>query len=101
MKITIFTFLFSLLPALAIAAEMKDVIISFPANTPATIVSNAEQIVEALGGQVTTEYTIIPGFAATAPQNALDLVTMMGHISAFDAIIEEDGVVTIDGGVQA
>ncbi|KAF2205398.1 hypothetical protein GQ43DRAFT_468169 [Delitschia confertaspora ATCC 74209] len=78
------------------AAPMKSVIISYPNETPDSIVEDAMRAIKDAGGQITHTYNIIKGFACTAPQLALESVQSLS--AKYTALIEEDGVVHTQGG---
>jgi len=98
---TLVTTLLALLLLVALVAAaaqpQKSVIISFPSDTPYHIVDQAKEAVLKAGGVVTHEYKIIKGFACTASAKAFEMVNAMAD-SAYMPRIEEDQVVSINGG---
>ncbi|CAD0012246.1 unnamed protein product [Aureobasidium pullulans] len=90
MKFTIHLLLIALLVALAYAAtEQKQVIVSYPKDTPYSVIEHAmDAIKEAYK-------TLIKGFAATAPTKVVQSVKALGE--KYNAIVEEDQVVSIVG----
>jgi hypothetical protein len=109
--------LFALI-ALALGARMpqKQVIVSYPDNTPDSVLDKAKDAIKEAGGIITHEYKIIKyalsislseiihgisltldsrGFAAQAPAKVLEAVQIMGN--DYHAIIEEDQMVSVSG----
>ncbi|KAF1990693.1 hypothetical protein K402DRAFT_389623 [Aulographum hederae CBS 113979] len=98
MKLFIYTLLLALLAAFVMAAAPhKSVIISYPDGTPDSVIAEAIKAIKAAGGVITHEYKIIKGFAANAPAKALETVQIMGD--KYNAIIEEDQIVTTQNGI--
>jgi len=97
MKFTIISIL--ALVAIAFAATMpqKAVIISYPDNTPTSVIDDAMAAIKAAGGIITHEYRLIKGFAAKAPAKALEAVQIAGN--DWHAVIEEDQMVSVNGGL--
>ncbi|GAB7352937.1 hypothetical protein MBLNU459_g3518t1 [Dothideomycetes sp. NU459] len=105
MKFTLHILLIALLVALAYAAApQKAVIISYPKDTPDSVVDKAKAAIkEALtqnahaiqGGVITHEYNIIKAFAATAPSKVLESVKAWG--TEYNALVEEDQMVQTNG----
>jgi hypothetical protein len=79
------------LTSFAMAAQ-RSVIISFPNDTPDSVVEDCKESIRSNGGVITHEYNIIKGFAAKAESSALEFVTTMG--SKYSMEMEEDGIVT-------
>ncbi|KAG0647901.1 Uncharacterized protein D0Z07_5898 [Hyphodiscus hymeniophilus] len=111
MKLTIFSILAFATVALAVQMPLKSVIVSYPDDTPDSVVDKAMDAVKAAGGMVcarlsishnllgfriTHEYKLIKGFAAKAPAKVLETVQTWGN--DYHAIIEEDQMVTAVGG---
>jgi hypothetical protein len=91
------TILFSLMMALMAAyvmavAPLQAVIISYPNETPQSVVDSAMEEVRKAGGEITHIYNIIKGFACKAPATVLEKVESLS--AEFKAIVESDGVVT-------
>ncbi|MCJ1257688.1 hypothetical protein MMC24_005514 [Lignoscripta atroalba] len=96
MKFSIVTLLLALFTLAATGrAPQKQVIVSYPKDTPETILHQAKAAIEAAGGVITHEYELIKGFAATASAKALDTVSELS--AEFSPTIEEDQIVTIYG----
>lgn len=104
------------LVALATAPHIaqKPVIISYPSDTPTSVLEEAKDAIKkavrtppfscdfstslarlthSQGGIITHEYHLIKAFAAKAPTKILDTVQAMG--SSHEVLIEEDQVVSI------
>ncbi|KAK4228403.1 hypothetical protein QBC38DRAFT_475189 [Podospora fimiseda] len=74
----------------------KSVLISYPADTPDSIVTQAKKAIVEAGGIITHEYTLIKGFAAKVGEKVLDSVSAWGE--DYKVTIEEDEEVhTMEG----
>ncbi|OCL08749.1 hypothetical protein AOQ84DRAFT_354327 [Glonium stellatum] len=92
MRLAIFSLLVVLLATYAMAvAPQKSVIVSYPDNTPDSVLSKAKQAVVEAGGVITHEYKIIKAFACNAPAAILETVQAWG--SQYNAVVEEDSMV--------
>ncbi|KAF2491828.1 hypothetical protein BU16DRAFT_530257 [Lophium mytilinum] len=97
MRFAIFSILFALLAALAMAkAPLKSVIVSYPDSTPNSVLDKAKSAIVEAGGIITHEYNIIKAFACNAPTAVLENVQAWGN--EYNALVEEDSVVTTFGG---
>ncbi|KFZ10288.1 hypothetical protein V502_08216 [Pseudogymnoascus sp. VKM F-4520 (FW-2644)] len=97
MKLTLLAPLLTLLALAAAAAQpQRQVIVSYPDNTPNSVLEAAMDEIRAAGGIITHEYKIFKGFAAKASVKALETVQAMG--SEYVALIEEDAVVSVNSG---
>ncbi|KAJ5937156.1 hypothetical protein N7454_004811 [Penicillium verhagenii] len=85
----------ALLPLALAAKSLKSVIVTFPKGTPSNVIADAKHALVASGGIITHEYTLINGFAAEAPVNALQ--TLSTESTEYKPIIEEDKIVTANG----
>ncbi|OCK80186.1 hypothetical protein K432DRAFT_382465 [Lepidopterella palustris CBS 459.81] len=95
MRFAILSLLLALLAAYAIAvAPQKSVIVSYPDNTPDSVLSQAKAAIVDAGGIITHEYKIIKAFACNAPAAVLENVQAWG--SAYNAVVEDDSVVSIN-----
>ncbi|KAK5172645.1 uncharacterized protein LTR77_002765 [Saxophila tyrrhenica] len=94
MKFAIQLLLIALLAFFGAAAtvDQKPVIISYPKDTPQSVLDEAMETIRKAGGVITHEYSIIRGFAAKASTEAMDTVKAWG--TKHDVIIEEDQVIT-------
>ncbi|KAB5585295.1 hypothetical protein GE09DRAFT_1209910 [Coniochaeta sp. 2T2.1] len=77
--------------ALAVDVQ-KSVIVSYPADTPKSVVDQAKQAVRDGGGVVTHEYTLIVAFAAKVGEKVLENIAAWG--APYQALIEEDQIVS-------
>ncbi|KAK0634725.1 hypothetical protein B0T17DRAFT_483331 [Bombardia bombarda] len=75
----------------------KSVIITYPTDTPDSVLDQAKKAIVDGGGVITHEYQLIKGFAAKVGEKVLDTVTAWGQ--EYNALIEEDQVVTSQGGL--
>ncbi|KAJ9638638.1 uncharacterized protein PV06_09853 [Exophiala oligosperma] len=85
--------------ALALSAPQKPVVISYPADTPPSVIENAIKEIEKDGGIITHEYSLIKGFAAKVAEATLDKISALGE--EFAPYIEEDVIVRIDGSTDS
>ncbi|EAT90867.1 hypothetical protein HBI56_217240 [Parastagonospora nodorum] len=76
--------------AMAVAPQ-KSVIMSWPNDTPDSVVQAAKQAIIDAKGTITHEYNIIKGFACTGPASVFEFVSTMNNDHKPE--IEEDGVV--------
>ncbi|KAF2722021.1 hypothetical protein K431DRAFT_222913 [Polychaeton citri CBS 116435] len=77
-------------------APQKAVIVSFPNDTPSSVLDQAKDVIRTAGGIITHEYKLIKAFAAKAPADALDTIQTLD--TKYDAVIEEDRIVGINSG---
>ncbi|KAL2143273.1 hypothetical protein VTI28DRAFT_10580 [Corynascus sepedonium] len=78
------------------ADVQKSVLVTYPPETPDSVVSQAKQAVVDAGGVITHEYTLIKGFAAKVGEKVLDSVSALGK--EYQVLVEEDQEVTTGGG---
>ncbi|KAK4111137.1 hypothetical protein N656DRAFT_734473 [Canariomyces notabilis] len=86
-----FAFLLASLTLLSgvIAVDIqKSVLITYPAETPDSIVDQAKKAIVEAGGVITHEYTLIKGFAAKVGEKVLDTVSAWGQ--EYQVLVEED-----------
>ncbi|KKZ59180.1 hypothetical protein EMCG_05427 [[Emmonsia] crescens] len=95
MKLYLVTILLALLaPAVLAGTEpQKAVMVTYPKDTPNSVIEQAMQAVKDAGGTITHKFELIKGFAATAPAAVLEAVSALSE--AFRPWIEEDQIVTI------
>ncbi|CAI7661773.1 unnamed protein product [Penicillium bialowiezense] len=74
---------------LALAASLKSVVVTFPKGTPDSVISQAKHSL------VASVRTLINGFAAEAPDTALQ--TLSTQDAKYHPEIEEDKVVKANG----
>ncbi|PSS22885.1 hypothetical protein M430DRAFT_116508 [Amorphotheca resinae ATCC 22711] len=95
MKIALFSILVLVAVVLGSQVPQKAVIVTYPDNTPNSVLDQAKDAIKAAGGIITHEYKLIKGFAAEAPAKVLETVQAWG--SDYHAVIEEDQMVSISG----
>ncbi|KIW93029.1 uncharacterized protein Z519_06878 [Cladophialophora bantiana CBS 173.52] len=83
----------------ALPPPQKPVVVSFPANTPSSIIDKAIAEIEKDGGIITHEYSLIKGFAAKVSEVTLDKISALAE--AYSPYIEDDYVVNIDGSTSS
>ncbi|RMZ91207.1 hypothetical protein DV736_g1568, partial [Chaetothyriales sp. CBS 134916] len=93
-------FLISLIVALlaifaSAVVQQQSVMVTYPQDTPQSIIDKAMDAVKSTGGVVTHEFKLIKGFAAQASDSALDAVKALGD--KYIPVIEGDSVFSIDG----
>ncbi|KAF2861237.1 hypothetical protein K470DRAFT_246015 [Piedraia hortae CBS 480.64] len=92
MKFALNLFVIAFLTALALAAAPeRQVIVSYPNDTPVSVLEQAKAAIVKAGGIIEHEYNIIKGFAAKAPAKALETVHTLG--AKYNVLIEDDQVV--------
>ncbi|KAL2170917.1 hypothetical protein VTG60DRAFT_4321 [Thermothelomyces hinnuleus] len=87
----LFTFLVATLTLLsgAFAADIqKSVLVTYPPETPDSVVEQAKKAVVDAGGVITHEYTLIKGFAAKVGEKVIDSVSAQGK--QYQVLVEED-----------
>ncbi|KAH8593650.1 hypothetical protein B0O99DRAFT_626738 [Bisporella sp. PMI_857] len=94
MKIAILSLLALVGATMAVELPQKSVIVSYPNETPDSIIEQAKNAIKEAGGMITHEYKIIKGFAAKAPPKILESVQVWGN--DYHALIEEDAMVSIN-----
>ncbi|RMZ75115.1 hypothetical protein DV737_g5448, partial [Chaetothyriales sp. CBS 132003] len=92
-------FLITLIVAfLAICAsavvQQQSVMVTYPQDTPQSIIDKAMEAVKSTGGVITHEFKLIKGFAAQASDSALEAVKALGD--KYIPVIEGDSVVSVD-----
>ncbi|OQV07810.1 hypothetical protein CLAIMM_12183 [Cladophialophora immunda] len=93
-------FLFAFFVAVfALPPPQKPVVVSFPDNTPSSIIDKAIAEIEKDGGIITHEYSLIKGFAAKVSEVTLNKISELAE--AYAPYIEDDYVVNIDGSTSA
>jgi len=95
MKLTFLPVLAVIATAMAVNLPQKAVIVSYPNDTPDSIVDQAKDAIKAAGGMITHEYKLIKGFAAKSPAKVLESIQIWGN--DYHAVIEEDQMVSISG----
>ncbi|KAL8380979.1 hypothetical protein RB595_005329 [Gaeumannomyces hyphopodioides] len=86
-------------PALTVLAsaapveKQKQVIVSYPNETPNSVIDQAKQAIREGGGVITHDFELIKGFAATVAESVLNSVKALSD--EYHATIEEDHVVSI------
>ncbi|KAI5304428.1 hypothetical protein KEM56_006505 [Ascosphaera pollenicola] len=93
-----------LVSAQAEAEAEENVVISFPDDTPSSLLQHAMDLITDAGGIITHEYSKYSvthdisnrGFAATAPEYVLSSITTLSP--DYKPVIEKDGIVSINDG---
>ncbi|KAL8983503.1 MAG: hypothetical protein Q9177_004961 [Variospora cf. flavescens] len=77
----------------AFAPAQRQVLVTYPEDTPHSILQEAKEAVLAAGGKINGEFTLIKGFAATVSNEILDSVTALSE--SHRPTVEDDSMVTI------
>ena len=115
MQIHVFTLIAAVLFASATgSAAQKAVIVTYPPDTPESVLEQAMSSIRETGGMVTHEYSsfrvfvvlhsslltvaeLLKGFAAKASSKTLDIIRTLE--TNFLPLIEEDSIVSVDGDI--
>ncbi|RAO70640.1 uncharacterized protein BHQ10_006652 [Talaromyces amestolkiae] len=73
----------------------KPIVVSYPDNTPDSVLNEAKKAITDAGGWITHEFNLFKGFAAKASSSAIE--TIQASSANFLPVIEEDKIVTVDG----
>ncbi|KAL1985552.1 hypothetical protein VTN96DRAFT_7772 [Rasamsonia emersonii] len=95
MKLFLVVFLCSLVQVALAVQPHKSFVVTYPQDTPDSVLGQAKQAIKDAGGIITHEYHLIKGFAAKASANAIKSVSTLS--AAFNPVIEEDKMVSVDG----
>ncbi|KAK5045039.1 hypothetical protein LTR84_010187 [Exophiala bonariae] len=74
-------------------AALKTVIVSYPNDTPSSVVDKAMKEVVNAGGIITHEYSLIKGFAAKVSDSMIDTINTLTE--NYTPLVESDSIVTI------
>ncbi|KAL4801452.1 hypothetical protein BDV18DRAFT_149234 [Aspergillus unguis] len=75
-------------------ALAKSVLVTYPQDTPNSVIEDAKNSVRQGGGTITHEYnTVIKGFAADAPEEAIQQVST--ESAEYQPTVEQDQPVSI------
>ncbi|KAI9048118.1 hypothetical protein LZ554_007913 [Drepanopeziza brunnea f. sp. 'monogermtubi'] len=94
MRLAIFSSLALVAVAAAVTSPLKSVIVSYPDNTPDSVLNQAKSAIKTAGGFITHEYHLFKGFAANAPAKALETVSTLN--TDYLATVEEDQMVSVN-----
>lgn len=86
--------LFGLLPFALAGDSQKSVVVTYPQDTPNSVLTTAKNAIIDAGGIITHEFQLIKGFAAEASANALQGLSALS--AEYVPSIEEDKVVTVN-----
>ncbi|OAX81706.1 hypothetical protein ACJ72_03950 [Emergomyces africanus] len=95
MKLYFFTLLLAVLAPAVFAGGAKPertVLVTYPKDTPCSIIEQAVQAVKDAGGKITHQFDLIKGFAATGPAMVFDMVSTLSE--EYHPYIEDDQIVT-------
>ncbi|KAL8645684.1 MAG: hypothetical protein Q9226_007192 [Calogaya cf. arnoldii] len=84
---------FPMLGLVAFAAAQRQVMVTYPDDTPLSILDQAKKAVLEAGGKITEEYSLIKSFAATVSSEVIDTLSTLS--SSHKPIVEDDQTITI------
>ncbi|KAL8690038.1 MAG: hypothetical protein Q9218_004423 [Villophora microphyllina] len=77
----------------SLAQAQRQVLVTYPDNTPPSIIQEAKKAIVAAGGEITKEYSFIKSFAATVSDEVLSSIHALSE--PHRPIVEDDGTVNI------
>ncbi|RVX66776.1 hypothetical protein B0A52_08969 [Exophiala mesophila] len=80
--------------ALARPPPLKMVVVSYPNDTPPSIVDKAIEEVRNAGGIVTHQYSLIKGFTAKVSDAMIEKINTLSN-DKYPAFVEDDSIITI------
>ncbi|KAL8894835.1 MAG: hypothetical protein Q9192_004013 [Flavoplaca navasiana] len=86
----------STLGLVAVASAQRQVLVTYPNDTPPSVVEQAKSAIlatESKGGKITQEFALIKSFAATVSNDIIDTLNALS--TSHKPIVEEDQTVTI------
>ncbi|KAL2007141.1 hypothetical protein VTN00DRAFT_8579 [Thermoascus crustaceus] len=95
LALLVLSILLGLLSFTQAVKTQKSFVVTYPHDTPDSVLNQAKQAITDAGGVITHEYQLIKGFAAKASANVIESVSTLS--AAYNPFIEEDKVVTADG----
>ncbi|KAL8994540.1 MAG: hypothetical protein Q9169_005523 [Polycauliona sp. 2 TL-2023] len=72
----------------ALASAQRQVLVTYPNDTPASVIEEAKSAVLATGGKITEEFSLIKSFAATVSSEMID--TLHALSTSHKPIVEDD-----------
>ncbi|KAJ9295359.1 hypothetical protein DTO271G3_6182 [Paecilomyces variotii] len=94
MKLFLYSLVLGLLPIAQAVSPQKSFIVTYPKDTPESVLTTAKNAITEAGGLITHEYHLIKGFAAKASASAIENLSTFSSI--YSPSIEEDQIVSID-----
>ncbi|KAL8865008.1 MAG: hypothetical protein Q9198_009517 [Flavoplaca austrocitrina] len=83
----------STLGLVAVASAQRQVLVTYPNDTPPSVVEQAKSAILATGGKITEEFSLIKSFAATVSSDIIDTLNALS--TSHKPIVEDDQTVTI------
>ncbi|KAK3670895.1 hypothetical protein LTR78_009173 [Recurvomyces mirabilis] len=77
------------------AAPQNQIIVSYPKETPSSVIEEAKEAIRKAGGTIEHEYSLIKGFVAKTSAKVIETVQAMG--SEHNVLIEEDQIMHTAG----
>ncbi|GFF42979.1 hypothetical protein IFM61606_04486 [Aspergillus udagawae] len=74
-------------------ALAKSILVTYPQDTPDSVIKDAQKSIVKGGGRITHEYQFIKGFSAEAPDAAIQSLSTQS--TKYKPVIEGDQVVSI------
>ncbi|KAL8664903.1 MAG: hypothetical protein Q9168_007809 [Polycauliona sp. 1 TL-2023] len=81
-----------MLGTVAFASAQRQVMVTYPNDTPPSVIEQAKSAVLATGGKITEEYTLIKSFAATISADVVDTLNALS--SSHKPVVEDDQTIT-------
>ncbi|KAI4228376.1 MAG: hypothetical protein L6R36_001659 [Xanthoria steineri] len=79
---------FPVLGLVAAASAERQVVVTYPNDTPPSIIDQAKEAILATGGKITKEFSLIKSFAATVSSDVVDTLNALS--STHKPIVEDD-----------
>jgi len=92
MKLVLVTLLFALFAVAMAAAPQRQMLFTYPKDTPISVMDEAKDTIRNGGGMVTHEFDLIKGFIATTTTKALEQIKTLS--SQWIPNVEDDGIVS-------
>ncbi|KAI4267108.1 MAG: hypothetical protein LQ337_008508 [Flavoplaca oasis] len=83
----------STLGLVVVASAQRQVLVTYPNDTPPSVVEQAKSAILATGGKITEEFSLIKSFAATVSSDIIDTLNALS--TSHKPIVEDDHTVTI------
>ncbi|KAI4265476.1 MAG: hypothetical protein L6R38_009395 [Xanthoria sp. 2 TBL-2021] len=83
----------STLGLVSVASAQRQVLVTYPNDTPPSIIDQAKKAILATGGKITEEYSLIKSFAATVSSDVVDTLNALS--SSHTPVVEDDQTITI------
>ncbi|KAL8749147.1 MAG: hypothetical protein Q9199_007865 [Rusavskia elegans] len=82
-----------ILGLVSVASAQRQVLVTYPNDTPPSIIDQAKKAILATGGKITEEYSLIKSFAATVSSDVVDTLNALSSLHT--PVVEDDQTITI------